>query len=151
MTELQGVFHGMDIIGSALTAELQRSEVVAANLSNIHSTRGGPDGGPYRRRSVIFEEALASASSALDGVPGSDGLASGVQVAKVYEDTTTPFIERFDPGHADADERGIVRMPNVEVFKEMVDMSVIERSFQANLAAMRGYRQILQHTIRNMA
>lgn len=146
---LEGVFHGLDIASSALTAEMQRSEVVSANLSNMHTTRT-PEGGPYRRRSVVFEELLASENSTLRGVSGGDDLASGVRVSRVYKDEETPFITRYDPGHADADEDGLVHLPNVEVFKEMVDMMVIERSFQANLAALRGYRQMLTDTVRNL-
>jgi flagellar basal-body rod protein FlgC len=142
-----GLFNALDIATSALNAEMKRSEIVASNLSNMHSTRGGPDGGPYRRRSVVFEEMLTEAQGS--GV-GNQRLANGVRVAGVYEDQTTPFIERYDPGHPDADGNGMVQMPNVDVFNEMVDMMVIERSFQANLTALRNYRQMLQDTIRNL-
>jgi flagellar basal body rod protein FlgC len=39
---------------------------------------------------------------------------------------------------------------NVDVFQELVDLSIIERSFDANLASMRSYRSMLQNTLNNM-
>ena len=39
---------------------------------------------------------------------------------------------------------------NVDLFQELVDMQVIERSFDANLTALRTYRGMLQNTLTNM-
>lgn len=146
---MQGIFHGFDIAGAGLRAEMQRSEVVAANLSNMHLV-GGKGRDPYRRRSVIFEEALAAAQGSLHGVRGAAELAAGVRVKEVVEDRVTPFIEMHDPGHPLADERGIVKLSNVDMVREMVDMSIIERSFQANLSAMRAYRTMVQDALANL-
>lgn len=142
---MAGVFHGFDIAAAGMRAEMQRSEIVAANISNMHLT-GGKDHDPYRRRSVVFEEVL----DGVRGTAGTDRLAQGVRVARIAEDDTTPFTPRFDPGHPDADDNGFVLMSNVNLFREMVDLSVIERSFQANLAAMRTYRGMVQSTITNI-
>ena len=57
---MKGVFRGLDISTSGLKAELQRSEIVAANLGNMHRT-GNAEKEPYRRRAVVFEEVLAEA------------------------------------------------------------------------------------------
>ena len=62
----------------------------------------------------------------------------------------TPFVPRHDPGHPHADEDGFVLTSNVDLFREMVDMMSIERSFQANLAAMRSYRGMLKSTMDSM-
>lgn len=147
MDPMKGVFHGFDVIGSGLRAELQRSEVVAANLSNMHRT-GNAEHEPYRRRSVVFEEVLEGLPG-LEGIDGADEVASGVRVARVVQDGS-PFQRFFDPGHPDADADGWVLGSNVDVFKELVDLSIIERSFQANLAAMRVYRNMLQGTVQNI-
>lgn len=144
---MRGVFHGFEIIASGLRAELQRSEVVAANLSNMHRT-GSAEREPYRRRSVVFEEVLEGLPG-LRGIEGAGEVASGVRVARVVEDRS-PFQRFFDPGHPDADAEGWVLGSNVDMFKELVDLSIIERSFQANLAAMRVYRDMLQDTIQNI-
>lgn len=148
MDAMQGVFQGFDITGSALSADLARSEVVAANLANMHVT-GGKNGDPYRRRSIVFEELLADRSSALAGVRGGDTAAGGVKVREIYEDHTTPFFETYDPGHPDANDKGFVLRSNVDMFRELMDMTVIRRGFQANLAALRTYRGMLQTTITN--
>ena len=146
---MEGLFFGMDIAASGMTAELRRSEIVAANIANMHVT-GGRGREPYRRRGVVFEEALANASQQWPDTPGASRVAGGVQVARVFEDRDAPFVARYEPGHPDADERGFVLGSNVDLFREMVDMSVIERSFAANLAAMRAYRTMLRNSITNI-
>jgi flagellar basal-body rod protein FlgC len=144
---MKGVFRGFDIAASGQRAELQRSEIVASNLGNMHRT-GNADHEPYRRKVVVFEEALEDAR--LNGFREGDGLATGVQVAHIVEDTT-PFPVFYQPGHPDADETGKVLGSNVDLFRELVEMSVIERSFDANLTALRTYRGMLQNTISNMS
>lgn len=142
MTAMEGIFQGFDIAAAGMRAELLRSEIVSANISNMHST-GNRQHEPYRRRTVVFQEVL-------DAAPGDEraGLrAKGVRVARVVEDRTTPFPARHEPGHPDADENGFVLMSNVNLFKELVDLSAIERSFEANLAAMRTYRTMLQSAV----
>ncbi len=146
---MQGVFRGFDIAASGLRAELQRSEIVAANLGNMHRT-GNADHEPYRRKVVVFEELLDQAhNGALDGTEVAK-IASGVQVARVVEDQS-PFPVFYQPGHPDADASGKVLGSNVDLFQELVDMQVIERSFDANLTALRTYRGMLQNTITNMS
>ena len=145
---MHGMFQGFDIAAAGLRAEMQRSEVVAANLGNMHRT-GNKHHEPYRRKSVVFEEMLEDVGS-LQGVPGGDRMAAGVAVTGVVEDKKTPFPQVHSPGHPDADEDGWVLQSNVDVFQEMVDLSVIERSYNANLAAMRVYRGMLQNTVTNL-
>jgi flagellar basal-body rod protein FlgC len=143
---MKGVFRGFDIAASGLRAELQRSEIIASNLGNMHRT-GNAQKEPYRRKVLVFEELLEQARGRGDaGGPGG----SGVTVARVVEDRT-PFPVVTQPGHPDADEAGRLMLSNVDVFQELVDMSVVERSFDANLTAMRTYRSMLQNTITNMS
>ena len=75
--------------------------------------------------------------------------AAGVGAGRIVEDTSD-FPIFYQPGHPDADESGRVLGSNVDIFQELVDMQSIERSFDANLAAMRSYRTMLQNTINNM-
>jgi flagellar basal-body rod protein FlgC len=146
---MQGVFRGFDIATSGLRAELQRSEIVAANLGNMHRT-GNSQNEPYRRQVLVFEELLAAARGGESDAGEVAQVASGVQVARVVADET-PFPVFYQPGHPDADETGKVLGSNVDLFQELVDMSVIERSFDANLTALRTYRSMLQNTITNMS
>lgn len=143
-----GSFQGFDIAAAGLRAEMMRSEIVASNLGNMHRT-GNAQREPYRRKSVVFEEVLQRVDSA-QGLPGGAGVAAGVEVSAVVEDKITPFPRYRNPGHPDADADGWVFGSNVDVFQELVDLSVIERSFEANLASMRAYRSMLQNTLANM-
>ena len=141
---MSGIFRGFDIATTGLRAELQRSEVVASNLGNMHRT-GNADNLPYRRKVLVFEEALQAAQ----GRAGAEGDANGVQVGRVVEDTS-PFPTFYQPGHPDADEDGQVMGSNVDLFKELVDMNVIQRSFDANLTALRTYRGMLENTLQQL-
>jgi flagellar basal-body rod protein FlgC len=122
--------------------------VVSANLVNMQRT-GNKYHEPYRRKSVVFQEVLDNVNS-LQGVAGSDKVAGGVRVSKIVEDRVSPFPKFNDPGNPNADENGEVWASNVDVFQELVDLSEIERSFDANLTAMRAYRTMLQNTITNI-
>ena len=142
---MSGIFRGFDIASTGLRAELQRSEIVASNLGNMHRT-GNAEKLPYRRKVVVFEEALNQATAAAGS---KSGAAAGVTVARVAEDST-PFPVFYQPGHPDADEKGQVMSSNVDMFKELVDMNIIQRSFDANLKALRSYRGMLQNTIQQL-
>jgi len=48
-------FGTMNISATGLSAQRARMDVHAQNLANVDTTRT-PDGGPYQRRAVIFEE-----------------------------------------------------------------------------------------------
>ncbi len=146
---MKGIFHGFDIASSALRAEMQRSEIVAVNLANMNST-GNVLRLPYQRRGVIFEEVLDGTNrGTLRGIAGSEGLATGVRVSEVYTDSQTPFEPVYAPNHPQAID-GYVLRSNVDMFRELVDMSIINRSFQANLSALRSYRSMLQATVQNI-
>lgn len=138
---MQGVFRGFDIAGAGMRAEMQRSEIVASNLGNMHRT-GNAQKEPYKRQVLVFEELLEEARGGQS--------AGGVAIARVEQDDT-PFPVFYQPGHPDADESGQVLGSNVDLFQELVDMQVIERSFDANLQALRTYRGMLQNTITNMS
>jgi len=146
---MTGMFQGFDIAAAGLRAEMARAEVVAANVGNMHVT-GNKAKDPYRRKAVLFEEVLGETTGSLRGTDGSEKLAGGVRIKEIYEDKKTPFVPRYDPADPNADANGFVLMSNVDVFRELVDMSVIERSFQANLAALRTYRGMLQDTMTNL-
>tara|TARA_R110002094_G_scaffold217447_1_gene188549 strand:+ start:1004 stop:1438 length:435 start_codon:yes stop_codon:yes gene_type:complete len=142
---MSGIFRGFDIASTGLRAELQRSEIVASNLGNMHRT-GNAEKLPYRRKVVVFEEALNQAKEA--GVGKSD-TGVGVAISRVAEDST-PFPVFYQPGHPDADEKGQVMSSNVDMFKELVDMNIIQRSFDANLKALKSYRGMLQNTLQQL-
>ncbi|MFM8879164.1 MAG: flagellar basal body rod protein FlgC [Verrucomicrobiota bacterium] len=123
---------------SALDAERTRVEIVSQNLANANVTRS-EDGQPYKRKQVIFESLVNNA-----GANPSSG--STIRVAKVESDNR-PFREVFKPDHPDADARGIVRYPNVNIHEEMVDLIASSRAFEANVAVVKNARQLAQQAM----
>lgn len=124
-----GMFSSFNISGSALSAEKLRLDTVSSNLANMETTRT-PEGGPYRRKTVVFAERL----SGLLGAP-STGAGRGVSVAGIIDDPNPPRLEH-DPGHPDADEEGYVEYPNIDLAKEMTDLITSSRSYEASSTAI---------------
>jgi flagellar basal-body rod protein FlgC len=123
----------MHISGSALKAERARLNIAAMNLANANTTRT-LEGGPYKAKSVIFA-AKPLEGSFRDALNSTAEKLRTVEVARIVEDKA-PFTEVFDPSHPDADANGIVRMPNVNVAEQMVDMMSAKRSYEANVTAL---------------
>jgi len=125
---------GFDISASALTAQRLRMDVISSNIANAETTRASYADGkyvPYRRKEVVFTPVQSSFSDILNGKLDS----TGVQVAQIKEDQA-PFKQVYNPTSPDADENGMVQMPNVDILKEMVDMISATRSYEANVTAM---------------
>jgi flagellar basal-body rod protein FlgC len=121
---------GINVTASALTAEKARMDIVAQNIANAHTTHD-VDGQPYQRKVVSFEACMQ---------PGSDG-GKGVRIAQVTNDST-PGEMIYSPGHPDANKDGMVKMPNVNVATEMVDLMSSSRAYEANLAVVRNAKQM---------
>lgn len=132
----EDVLSATNISSSGLTAERFRMEVVANNIANAFSTRT-PEGGPYRRKDVIFSEVLNSQLRDKDsGLPEF----LGVQVDGVVDDFSE-FPRVYNPGHPDADLDGFVTMPNVNLPVEMVNLITANRAYEANLKVLQAFRQ----------
>ena len=123
----------LDISASGLSAQRIRMNLISSNLANVNTTRT-ENGEPYKRKDAVFE---AVQESDFKDVLNErlDAAVSGVKVAGIIEDEK-PFIEKYDPGHPDADENGYVRLPNVNIVEEMVNMISASRSFEANATAI---------------
>ncbi|ALA58333.1 flagellar basal body rod protein FlgC [Nitrospira moscoviensis] len=127
---------------SGLDAQRRRLNVIASNLANAQSTKT-PSGGPYKRRDVVFRS--APVPNAFQRMfrqvaigPTAHAL-EGVSVAKVVEDQK-PGQLVYDPHHPDADQKGFVRLPNVNVMEEMVNMIGASRAYEANVQAINATR-----------
>ena len=127
------------VSGSGLSAERLRMEVIANNIANANSTRSA-NGGPFRRQDVVFAEVLGGVRR--DGTPE----LKGVQAVEVVEDQTElPRV--YQPGHPDADAEGFVRMPNVQLPIEMVNLLTASRAYEANLRAVQTFTQMNQQAL----
>jgi flagellar basal-body rod protein FlgC len=123
------LFRATGISRSGLNAERLRMEVTANNIANAFSTRGA-DGGPFRRQDVVFAAVLQDQA----GQP----TLGGVEAEDVVDDPT-PFPVVYIPGHPDADGQGNVRMPNVEIPIEMVNLVTASRAYEANVRAAESF------------
>jgi len=133
-----GFFTGMRICASGLTAERERMDVIAENLANARTTRT-PDGGPYRRKIVLFEPILAE-------VEGEER-AQGVKATHVGVDRVTDFERVLDPGHPDAGPDGMVVYPNVNTVMEMADLITAMRAYEANLTAQENFVRMAERAL----
>jgi flagellar basal-body rod protein FlgC len=139
------LFSTLSVSASGMSAQRQRAEVLVENLANADTTRTA-EGGPYRRKDVVFE--TASAASPFSSVFQSaiEGEASGVQVSQVITDTRAPD-RRYMPGHPDADKDGYVAYPRVNPAEDMVDLLGASRGYQANVAAIGAVKDMIQRSI----
>lgn len=123
------------IAASGLEAQSTRMRVVAENLANAESTGASPGADPYRRKLVTFDAALDRASGA-----------ALVTVKRVAGDQR-PFKTTYDPSHPAADEKGFVKLPNVDPLLELADMKEANRSYQASLQIWRQARELHAMTL----
>ncbi len=121
----------VDIAVTGLRAESLRLNVIARNIANANTSRTDTNE-PYRRQDVILS---------------TGGDIDGVSIEEIVPDMNTAFKRIFKPGHPDADKNGYVLMPNVDVPVEMMNMIVATRSYQANVAVLKRYQDIMNLTL----
>jgi flagellar basal-body rod protein FlgC len=159
-----GFFNSFDISGYGLSAERFRINVISENIANANTTRTD-EGGPYRRKEVVFkavpfEDQLNSEidktsnfhhyENPLDE-SGEDGAVARppietVVVDKVVRDDSKPIL-KYDPGNPDADAKGYVAYPNINPVIEMSDLLEATRAYQANVAAFQSAKSMATSAI----
>lgn len=170
--KLGGIFSGFNISALGLSAQRKRMNAIASNMANAETTRT-EEGGPYRRKIVllkassqqIFSKVLRSAGLPAGGRVGlqltttqeghlsgggfelnvTESAASGVTT--VEKEDNSPFKMVHDPSHPDADAEGYVRMPNVNIVTEMVDMISASRAYEANVTAINAAKNIVRDSL----
>ena len=126
------LFNSIEISASGLSAQRTRMNVISANIANINTTRT-EEGGPYRKKEVVFK---AVASSKFDDLLSkSEPVPEKVEVVEIKE-SRTPFKLIYNPSHPDANEQGYVQMPNIKLIEEMVDMLSATRAYEANVTVI---------------
>ena len=131
----------LKISSSGLRANRKRMGAISSNIANAQTTRT-PEGGPYRKKEVVFgsEPARDSFSEILEGELGEK--AQNVYATEVISSNKPPIL-KYEPNHPDANEKGYVAYPNVNIMEEMADMISTSRSYEANISAL--------NTSKNMA
>jgi flagellar basal-body rod protein FlgC len=137
-----GIISSLSAAASGLAAQRVRMDVVAGNVANIDTTHSADGRGPYRRHVVRFSAAdqslpFAAVAQKFTGQPS-----TGVVLASVNTDTTTPTRREYDPSNPDAGQDGYVEMPNVDLVTEMTDLTSANRSYQANVTVLNAVKEM---------
>ena len=134
----------MNVVGSGLTAQQLRLDVISENITNQNTTRTEGGDGPYRRKVVVlqsqdrmtpFQQDLAQARGETVSSQG------GVQVAEIAEDPSD-FKLVYDPTNPDANADGYVEMPNVDLIKEIADAMSASQAYSADVTAFNVLKQV---------
>jgi flagellar basal-body rod protein FlgC len=129
------LFHSLQISASGLQSQRTVISVIAENMANAQTTRT-EEGGPYlRKRAILSPTPISPGSPFFELLTRNLGPeAMGVKVQDIVEDPEG-LKTIYDPSHPDADETGLLLLPNVNLMEEMVALMAASRVFEANVAA----------------
>jgi flagellar basal-body rod protein FlgC len=133
-------FDAIHASSSGLSAQRLRMNLISGNLANINTTRTA-EGGPYKRKEAVFAARPLEESFKKILADRQKQHLSMVKVDRVVEDSNPPVM-KYDPQHPDADEKGYVALPNINVMEEMVNMISATRSYEANVTALKAAREM---------
>jgi len=118
-----------------LFAQSTRMRVLSENIANAETTGKTPGADPYQRKTISFH-------SVMDEADGSEV----VDVDEISRDQT-PFRTEYMPGHPAADDKGNVKLPNVDMLVELADMREASRGYTANTEVIKQVRELVNMTI----
>lgn len=125
---------GMRVSSSGMAAQRMRMNTISSNIANINTTRT-PEGGPYRRKSVVLDAIPEAKTFGEILVSQPEREINRVQVTDVHVDRSAPLL-KYEPDHPDANEDGYVAYPNINLMLEMADMIQATRAYESNIEAL---------------
>src|SRR5580704_16403005 len=127
------------VSASGLAAQRMRMNTISSNIANINTTRS-PEGGPYRRKDVVFESMpdARNFGELVTSPPNSD--IQRVQVTDVMVDPNVDL--RYEPDHPDANPEGYVAYPKINLMEEMANMIQATRGYEANVSAIQASKDM---------
>lgn len=132
---------GFRISSSGMAAQRMRMNTISSNIANINTTRS-PEGGPYRRKDVIFESMPEVRDfGEILGVGSPRAEMQRVQVTDVVSDRKAPML-KYEPDHPDANSEGYVAYPNINLMEEMTNMIQATRSYEANVQSLQSSKDM---------
>jgi len=132
------IFGAMDIGYSALRAQTLRLNVIGSNLANMETTRT-PEGGAYRKKSVVFTSEQNSFARELEN--SSQQQARGVRVERIMTHQGEGKMV-YEPSHPDANEEGYVEKPDISLVEQMTDMMKARGSYEANVTSIKAAQRM---------
>jgi flagellar basal-body rod protein FlgC len=140
------LFSSLSVSASGMAAQRARAELLVENMANAETTRT-PDGGPYRRKDVVFEsQEVTSPFSSMLQTEMDAATTTGVTVSDVVVDQRDPE-KRYMPGHPDADKDGYVSFPRINPAEDMVDLVDTSRNYESNVSAISAVKDMIQQSI----
>jgi flagellar basal-body rod protein FlgC len=133
-------FDALNTSSAALSAQRLRMNLISGNLANVNTTRTS-EGGPYRRKEAVFAAQPLNQSFKQILADRQNNTIASVKVARVIEDRNPPVM-KYDPQHPDADAKGYVAMPNINLMEEMVNMISATRGYEANVTALKAAKDM---------
>jgi flagellar basal-body rod protein FlgC len=133
-------FDAMNSSSAALSAQRLRMNLISGNLANVNTTRTN-QGGPYRRKEAVFAAQPFNQTFERILADRQNKNLATVKVARVVEDRNAPVM-KYDPQHPDADAKGYVAMPNINLMEEMVNMISATRGYEANVTALKAAKDM---------
>lgn len=128
-------FKSINTSATGLTAERLRMDIISKNIANANTTRTS-SGMPYRRQVPIFKEKEGKPfTDFLNDAKNGSKVGNGVEVSAIVEDKS-PFKRIYNPGHPEADEKGYVLMPNIDIVTEMINLISASRAYEANVTSL---------------
>jgi flagellar basal-body rod protein FlgC len=137
-----GAFSALEVAASGLSAERTRMNTIASNLANARTTRTA-EGGPYKRLDPVFQ--ATQLGGEVVGGPNESAV-SLVKVQRIQQDARDPQLV-YEPGHPDADGKGYVRYPNVNVVEEMVNMITASRAYEAGVTSVESIKAMAKSAL----
>lgn len=136
----------LSVPASGMAAQRARTEVLVENLANSETTRT-PEGGPYRRKNVVFTTTPQTSMFAdVFAKALEPGAHDGVEVSEIKLDDREPD-KRYQPGHPDADGEGYVSYPKINPAEDMVDLISASRAYQANVSAAVAVKDMIYRSL----
>jgi flagellar basal-body rod protein FlgC len=129
-----GMFDTINIAVSGLRAYNRKIEVISSNIANLQTTDTG-NGEPYRR---LIAEVTSESDKGNQAV--------GVEIGDIVQDQSD-FQYVLNPGHPQADEKGYVAMPNVNWPREITDLNIASKAYQANAAILKRYQRMVESSL----
>ncbi len=162
---MSGLFSSIEVSASGMTLQRQKMDVVAQNIANAETTKT-KDGTPYQRKRIIvseakesvpFRTAMSDARTKLSRTNSRHLVSSpkhsnaNLEISKAsaneINDPASSFRLVHDPDHPDADADGFVKMPDIEIVNEMVDMMAASRAYEANTMAISTAKEMAKNAL----
>ena len=114
------MFDALSVIGSGMHVHQTWLNAISDNIANVNTVN------PYNQ--PAFQARYVTAQSVEDGGTGRGAVVAGVKLGDANGRTV------YDPSNPNANAKGYVRLPDIDLGEQMSDMIMAQRGFQANAA-----------------